>query len=935
MNKKPNFFKNAISPDKEPSYPIMYGATTPPSVQVPIGFEQLSEQQPGKEQQNGRNTEPTSNDDSEEHRDAKIDVNSEIFQPNSVVFSLSETQKLITEQKLPRKKKKPLNSLFFDDQTRRIDFVLAFNKEYDDGKNETRRHQFENSLEKFGLELEYAQKAFKKKVIHFVKIHAPWDVLCVYAEFLHMKMPLAKNDINVPESCFDKLYSPFKLDSDIVKEEDNYFTAPFSQERLKQYVIQNTEEFFTSAERSRIVNEILSRATFEGEGRIRKYGIKRLLGNAYIAAYPLHEGPYYYEDSIYATGPRNPRHLLYEMWARPKMWYKKQPLDAIRSYFGEKIGIYFAWLAFYTQMLIPAGFVGVVVFIYGLATMMKDIPSSDICSFDKSGNLTMCPLCDELCRYWKLETVCYYARTSYLIDNPATVFFAAFMSVWSMFFIELWKRQQNEIGYDWDISNFEEEEETVRPEFESTVTTTRENPVTETEEPYVPSCLKIFNYTTSIVVILLMLCLVVGAVVGVIVYRIVIIAVFAKQEHIKEQASIVTSVSASLINLVVILLLNMLYTKLAYCLTELEKHRTQTEWEDGFTLKMFLFQFVNYYSSIFYIAFFKGRIVGSPNNYIYLNNERLEECNPSGCLVELCIQLGVVMVGKQAFNNFVELLLPKLQNWCKVHYNRVKDVEEGDDDDDDDDIDDKESTKRWEVDFLMTEANQLGMFYEYLEMVIQFGFVSIFVAAFPLAPVFALLNNILEVRLDAYKYVTQFRRPLASRAQDIGIWFGILKGICIISVITNALIIAFTSDFIPKMLYKHVISPNHTLEGYVEFSLSYFNVTDFQPRSKPTFESNVTECRYKDFRYPPDSPDKYKHTSTYWHILTIRLAFVIIFQNVVMLLSWLVAALIPDVPYIVKIQMLRESYLTKQALLKFQDEKREKRRTGSIGLKEE
>uniref|UniRef100_A0A0L8I6K0 Anoctamin n=1 Tax=Octopus bimaculoides TaxID=37653 RepID=A0A0L8I6K0_OCTBM len=700
-----------------------------------------------------------------------------------------------------------------------------------------------------------------------------------------------KNDINVPKSCFDKLYSPFKLDSDIVKEEDNYFTAPFNQERLKHnpYVIQNTEEFFTSAERSRIVNEILSRATFEGEGRVRKYGIKRLLGNAYIAAYPLHEGPYYYEDSIYATGPRNARHLLYEMWARPKMWYKQQPLDAIRSYFGEKIGIYFAWLAFYTQMLIPAGIVGVVVFIYGLATMMDDIPSLDICSFDKSGNLTMCPLCDELCRYWKLETVCYYARTSYLIDNPSTVFFAAFMSVWSMFFIELWKRQQNEIGYDWDISNFEEEE----------------------------------------------LCLVVGAVVGVIVYRIVIIAVFAKQEHIKEQASIVTSVSASLLNLVVILLLNMLYTKLAYCLTELEKHRTQTEWEDGFTLKMFLFQFVNYYSSIFYIAFFKGRIVGSPNNYIYLNNERLEECNPSGCLVELCIQLGVVMVGKQAFNNFVELLLPKLQNWCKVHYNRVKDTEEGEDDDDDDDIDDKETAKRWEVDFLMTEANPLGMFYEYLEMVIQFGFVSIFVAAFPLAPVFALLNNILEVRLDAYKYVTQFRRPLAARAQDIGIWFGILKGICIISVITNALIIAFTSDFIPKMLYKHVISPNDTLEGYVEFSLSYFNISDFQPRSKPTFDSNITECRYKDFRYPPDSPDKYEHTSIYWHILAIRLAFVIIFQNVVMLLSWLVAAMIPDVPYIVKIQMLRESYLTKQALLKFQDEKREKRRTGSVGLKEE
>ena len=41
-------------------------------------------------------------------------------------------------------------------------------------------------------------------------------------------------------------------------------------------------------------------------------------------------------------------------------------------------------------------------------------------------------------------------------------------------------------------------------------------------------------------------------------------------------------------------------------------------------------------------------------------------------------------------------------------------------------------------------------------------------AAFPLAPLLALLNNIIESRLDAYKFVTQWRRPLASRAKDIG-----------------------------------------------------------------------------------------------------------------------------------------------------------------------
>lgn len=52
--------------------------------------------------------------------------------------------------------------------------------------------------------------------------------------------------------------------------------------------------------------------------------------------------------------------------------------------------------------------------------------------------------------------------------------------------------------------------------------------------------------------------------------------------------------------------------------------------------------------------------------------------------------------------------------------------------------------------------------------VIQYGFITLFVAAFPLAPLFALLNNVIEIRLDAYKFITTLRRPVALRAQDIG-----------------------------------------------------------------------------------------------------------------------------------------------------------------------
>jgi len=48
------------------------------------------------------------------------------------------------------------------------------------------------------------------------------------------------------------------------------------------------------------------------------------------------------------SGEMNARQVLYEYWAKWGRWYKYQPIHHIREYFGEKIGIYFAWLGLYT-----------------------------------------------------------------------------------------------------------------------------------------------------------------------------------------------------------------------------------------------------------------------------------------------------------------------------------------------------------------------------------------------------------------------------------------------------------------------------------------------------------------------------------------------------------------------------------------------------------
>ena len=78
-----------------------------------------------------------------------------------------------------------------------------------------------------------------------------------------------------------------------------------------------------------------------------------------------------------------------------------------------------------------------------------------------------------------------------------------------------------------------------------------------------------------------------------------------------------------------------------------------------------------------------------------------------------------------------------------------------------------------------------------LSSVIQFGFITIFVAACPLAPLFALVNNWVEIRLDAQKFVSEYRRPVVERAQDIGIWFPIMQFITQIAVFSNVRLCAF------------------------------------------------------------------------------------------------------------------------------------------------
>jgi hypothetical protein len=87
-----------------------------------------------------------------------------------------------------------------------------------------------------------------------------------------------------------------------------------------------------------------------------------------------------------------------------------------------------------------------------------------------------------------------------------------------------------------------------------------------------------------------------------------------------------------------------------------------------------------------------------------------------------------------------------------------------------------------------------GTFNDYDELIIQFGFVVLFVVVFPAAPILALLNNVIEFRLDASKLMSFTRRPHPKGTFDMGTWYGILNLISWVMVVSNTALIIFSSS---------------------------------------------------------------------------------------------------------------------------------------------
>jgi len=243
-----------------------------------------------------------------------------------------------------------------------------------------------------------------------------------------------------------------------------------------------------------------------------------------------------------------------------------------------------------------------------------------------------------------------------------------------------------------------------------------------------------------------------------------------------------SSIVGGVLNAVVIMILNKVYRYFAVKLNDWENHRTVTSYENNLIIKIFLFQFVNSYTSLYYIAFFKRHA------HLWGDEVLKDKCSDGdskesfgwGCPNQLQLQLLSLLGTSIVVGQAQEVLLPWLTQKLKLMWlsHNIK-------------MNAQKIPKH-------EKQNQLSSFEgtidDYSEMIIQYGYITLFAAAFPLAPLLALFNNVIEMHTDSFKWLTSYNKPFHRATDDIGIWYDILEVLGVVAVITNCLMIAFTFE---------------------------------------------------------------------------------------------------------------------------------------------
>ncbi|XP_076248814.1 anoctamin 8 white walker isoform X2 [Calliopsis andreniformis] len=510
-------------------------------------------------------------------------------------------------------------------------------------------------------------------------------------------------------------------------------------------------QFFTTQERQSLVLHLLHTLRAGPQDLHSLPGLKMVEGQAII-------------PKCISSGIISQVFPLHELPALEKLqrtWVRAflspQPLDDICKYFGVKITMYFAWLGHYTTALIVPAAVGAI--------------------------------------YW----VGIIGRNQ-AVEDVAYVLFSVFNVIWATVYLETWKRRGAELAYRW--GTLDQRDDLLiepRPLFTGTLEV---SPVTGRLEPTYPRWKRnMFRYFVSVPIIAACLFFV----------FIVMILSFQIQDWWDARLEsggygFWLSYVPKVLLAVVIALMDEAYFKVAVWLNDMENYRLDTEYENHLIYKVALFQFVNSFLSLFYIAFYLQ------------DQERLKE------------QLAALLIARQVIGNLKESAVPYLIEQLRLARLSFElfgalspsearpppgEEEEENRKEPEDKSERSESGKgkqprnvsQAELESSLYRVghptNSLlsdvtfkydGAFSEHLEMLSQLGYVCLFSSAFPLAAMAALLGNLLELRGDAFKLCFVLQRPFGRRVSNIGTWQNAMEAMGLVAILVNCALIGLSGQ---------------------------------------------------------------------------------------------------------------------------------------------
>ncbi|CAM9171897.1 unnamed protein product [Scytosiphon promiscuus] len=509
--------------------------------------------------------------------------------------------------------------------------------------------------------------------------------------------------------------------------------------------------FFTAAEQALLVRSMVDSAT---GGEVSPTGMPTGAQHLYGAVYALRLAGIVTEvmQAHRACRSRTSvwKNCLYGVGADVK---------GVSDYFGPETAFYFAWMNFYFRWLLVPGIAGL------LVTVHKALVGRETDNYR-----------------W-------------------TPFYALVIMLWAALFQKYWKRTCAEWSWKFGTA-LVSEEELMRPEF---VGEERISPVTGEKERYYPTRKRLMRYFESVVVttgmlivaLVFMICslnlqgymlLPEGDSVTAIErwFYVPWLSKFAEEGGAFDsngyyRGYIPASLGATVVHVIFIQGWNKVYRTVATRLTDRENHRTEEEYQNNLMIKRFLFEAFDSYVSLFYLAFVQFDMLKLRNELISLYTVDSIRRIATECLVPMITQ---------TFSWDRSILKENAERRLRV-------------------LASKAAPGASEADQMKEEEYE--SFDDYLEMVIQYGYMTLFASAFPFASTLSLLTTFVEIKADTFKLLFLYKRPPSAlnpmRMCGIGNWQKVMDATTVIAVTTNCMLFALSSEqlmqWIPNWYLDH------------------------------------------------------------------------------------------------------------------------------------